>query len=43
MLGKMLIHGLVAAILIGSAAVVYAQAKGTAPLSPVLEQTHDRK
>lgn len=31
MLGKMLIHGLIAGAIIGSAAAVYAQAKDTAP------------
>jgi hypothetical protein len=34
MLGKMFIHGLVAAILIGSAAAVYAQSKDNGYLSP---------
>lgn len=34
MLGKMLIHGLVAAALIGSAAAVYAQAKDNGYLKP---------
>lgn len=34
MLGKMLIHGLVAAALVGSAAAVYAQAKDNGYLSP---------
>ena len=34
MLGKMMIHGLVAAILIGGAAAVYAQAKADGPVAP---------
>lgn len=34
MLGKMLIHGLVAAALVGSAAAVFAQAKDNGYLSP---------
>lgn len=34
MLGKMLVHGLAAAILIGSAAAVYAQAEDNGSLSP---------
>ncbi len=34
MLGKMMIHGLVAAILIGGAAAVYAQAKTDGPAAP---------
>ncbi len=34
MLGKMMIHGLVAAILIGGAAAVYAQAKTDGPATP---------
>lgn len=34
MLGKMMIHGLVAAILIGGAAAVYAQAKADGPAAP---------
>ncbi|HLO74829.1 MAG TPA: hypothetical protein VK196_00055 [Magnetospirillum sp.] len=34
MLGKMLIHGLVAAAIIGSAAAVYAQAKDNGYLKP---------
>lgn len=34
MLGKMLIHGLVAAALVGGAAAVYAQARDTGYLSP---------
>lgn len=34
MLGKTLVHGLAAAILIGSAAAVYAQAKDNGSLSP---------
>ena len=35
MLGKMMIHGLVSAILIGGAAAVYAQAKADATTAPV--------
>lgn len=38
MLWKMLIHGLLAAILIGSAAAVYAQAKDTGYLSQTAPQ-----
>ena len=38
MLWKMLVHGLLAAILIGSAAAVYAQAKDTGYLSPTAPQ-----
>ncbi len=38
MLWKMLVHGLLAAILIGSAAAVYAQAKDNGYLSPVAPQ-----
>ncbi len=38
MLWKMLIHGLLAAILIGSAAAVYAQAKDTGYLSQTTPQ-----
>lgn len=34
MLGKMLIHGLVAAAILGSAAAVYAQAKDNGYLAP---------
>lgn len=34
MLGKMLIHGLVAGAIIGSAAAVYAQAKDITPATP---------
>lgn len=34
MLGKMLVHGFAAAILIGSAATVYAQARDNGTLSP---------
>jgi len=34
MLGKMMIHGLVAAILIGGAAAVYAQAKADGAVAP---------
>ncbi len=34
MLGKMMIHGLVAAILIGGAAAVYAQAKADGTTAP---------
>lgn len=34
MLGKMLIHGLVASAIIGSAAAVYAQAKDMPPAAP---------
>ena len=34
MLGKMMIQGLVAAILIGAAAAVYAQARTDAPVAP---------
>ncbi len=34
MLGKMMIHGLVAAILIGGGAAVYAQAKADGPVAP---------
>ena len=34
MLGKMMIHGLVAAILIGGGAAVYAQARGDATAAP---------
>jgi hypothetical protein len=39
MLGKMLIHGLVAAAIIGSAAAVYAQAKDNGYLKPEAIQT----
>lgn len=38
MLGKMLVHGLVAAILIGSAAAVYAETKDNATPSPTQAQ-----
>jgi hypothetical protein len=38
MLWKMLVHGLLAAILIGSAAAVYAQAKDTGHLSQTAPQ-----
>ena len=38
MLWKMLIHGLIAAILIGSAAAVYAQAKDAGSLSQTAPQ-----
>ncbi len=45
MLGKMMIHGLVAAILIGGAAAVYAQARDTATPAPAdngyLQSTSD--
>lgn len=36
MLGKMLIHGLVAAIIVGAAAAVYAQVRGEAPLTTLI-------
>jgi hypothetical protein len=39
MLGKMMIHGLVAAILIGGAAVVYAQARADGPAAPPAAST----
>jgi hypothetical protein len=39
MLRKMLVHGLAAAILIGSAAAVYAEVKGNGYLSPAMAQT----
>lgn len=43
MLGKMLIHGLVAAAILGSAAAVYAQVKDTGNLAPaaIPEQRKD--
>jgi hypothetical protein len=41
MLGKMLIHGLVAAVILGSAAAVYAQIKDNGYLAPAA--TPDRK
>lgn len=39
MLGKMMIHGLVAAILIGGAAAVYAQARADGPAAPPAAST----
>ncbi len=42
MLGKMLIHGLVAATVIGSAAAVYAQAKDNGYLSPATTAEQQR-
>ncbi|MDO8606846.1 MAG: hypothetical protein Q7R40_09950 [Phaeospirillum sp.] len=41
MLGKMLIHCLVAAILIGSAAAVYAQTRGAGLALPTVTGHHD--
>ncbi|MBR9972814.1 hypothetical protein [Magnetospirillum sulfuroxidans] len=40
MLGKMLIHGLVAAVLVGSAAAVFAQAKDNGSVSANTAQTN---
>lgn len=42
MLGKMLIHGLVAAAVVGSAAAVYAQVKDNGYLTPQATQTDGR-